>query len=194
MSRLFEIIWQIEDLLTQAAEEAELNGTGELHEDLVDQIEALEFEKERKIEAWVGWIVSEKRTIEAKKEYVTALKMQIDRMERAVENSKNLLLHYTQGVPFKFPAFSISRRVDKRTVIDDLDRVPDRFKTYKVSAKIDNREVFQRLNDYATEHGAPLETVVSASLNDIKKAIAEGIEVEGAHIEDSVSMQIREAK
>ena len=191
--KLFEIIREIESALTEAAEIAADNG-GEIPEELAEYIDSLEYDKERKIEAWAGWCVSEKRAIKAKKEFIESMRAQVDSMERNLDRSKDLLLHYTKGVPFKFPAFSISRRVDKRAIIDDLDRVPDQFKTYKVSAKIDNREVFQRLNDYATEAGAPLETVVTASLNDIKKAIAEGVEVEGAHVEDSVSMQIREAK
>ncbi len=192
--RLFEIVAELEDLLSQAAEEAEFNGTGELPDDLADRIDALEYEKEKKIEAWAGWIVSEQATIAAKEGYITALKMQVDRMKRGVEKSKNLLLNYAGGQQFKFPAFSVGRRVDKRMVIDDLDRVPERFKMYKVSAKINSREVFQALNGYIAELGETIETDVSASLNDIKKAIAEGEEVEGAHVEDSLSLQVRSVK
>lgn len=138
--------------------------TGEVID--IDRLEALELERDTKISNIACWI----KDLKAEAEALKTEKQNLEKRQKAAENKseqlKNYLFGYLNGAKFKDSRCAISYRKSTATVLDEninLDALPDEYKNVKVTP----------------------------SLTAIKEALQSGIELDGCHLVERESIQIR---
>lgn len=136
--------------------------TGEIID--VEQLQALHMEREQKIESVALWyknLLSDAAAFKAEKDAFA----EKERVAKAkAERLKEYLATALQGEAFKSTRVSVSYRNSSSVVVDDVMQLPAAF----------------------VKFAEPTPDKVA-----IKKAIASGEEVAGAHIESKLSMNIK---
>lgn len=130
-----------------------------------EKLDALEMEREKKIEAVILWRKDLLAEAEAVKKEADVLSKRAKSCENKAEQLKNYISYALNGEKFKTDRCSVSYRKTSGVVLDDI---------YKVSAKF---------------WGDIKESWISKTK--IKEAIEKGETVEGAHIEERQSISIK---
>ena len=130
-----------------------------------EKLDALEMEREKKIEAVILWRKDLLAEAEAVKKEADVLTKRAKSCENKAEQLKNYISYALNGEKFKTDRCSVSYRKTSGVVLDDI---------YKVSAKF---------------WGDIKESWISKTK--IKEAIENGETVEGAHIEERQSINIK---
>ena len=130
-----------------------------------EKLDALEMEREKKIEAVILWRKDLLAEAEAVKKEADVLTKRAKSCENKAEQLKNYISYALNGEKFKTDRCSVSYRKTSGVVLDDI---------YKVSAKF---------------WGDIKDSWISKTK--IKEAIEKGETVEGAHIEERQSISIK---
>lgn len=160
---LYELTEQIRILSEQEWVDPD---TGEiLDEDVANALNALTISRDEKIENIGLWIKDTLAEAEAIKEEKRKLEIRQKQKERLAESLKKYLDFALAGQKFSTPRVAISFRnvVNGKTVIDDPAKIPMAFQ----------------------------KVVTEPIKSEISKAIKAGLEVPGAHLEDSHSIIVR---
>lgn len=140
--------------------------TGEiLDEELAAALNTLTIDRDEKVENIGLWIKDTLAEAEAIKEEKRKLEIRQKQKERLAESLKKYLDFALAGQKFSTPRVAISFRnvVNGKTVIDDPAKIPMAFQ----------------------------KVVTEPIKSEISKAIKAGLEVPGAHLEDSHSIIVR---
>jgi len=155
MRKLYEIEKEILDCVDQE--------TGEIIDE--EKLDALEMEREKKIEAVILWY----KDVKAEKEAVKAEGAALYRRGKTLENQEESLKRYIEnalgGEKFKTPRCTVSYRKSKSIVIDDIKALPKKF------LKEIKEDWFSKTM--------------------IKEAIESGKKVKGAHQEEKMGIVIK---
>lgn len=160
---LYELTEQIRILSEQEWVDPD---TGEiLNEDVANALNALTISRDEKIENIGLWIKDTIAEAEAIKEEKRKLEIRQRQKERLAESLKRYLDYALAGQKFSSPRVAISFRnvVNGKTVIDDPTLIPMEFQ----------------------------KVVTEPIKSEISKAIKAGMDVPGAHLEDSHSVIVR---
>lgn len=160
---LYELTEQIRILSEQEWVDPD---TGEiLDEDVANALNALTISRDEKIENIGLWIKDTLAEAEAIKEEKRKLEIRQRQKERLAESLKRYLDFVLAGQKFSSPRVAISFRnvVNGKTVIDDPTLIPMAFQ----------------------------KVVTEPIKSEISKAIKAGMDVPGAHLEDSHSVIVR---
>lgn len=136
--------------------------TGEVLDE--EKLTALSMERDMKIENVCLWIKDLKAEAEALKAEKDALAARQKAKEEKIESLKAWLQKALAGQKFETPRCQVGFRKSKKVVVDDILSVPDEYMKYS----------------------DPVPDKVA-----IKKAIADGMEIAGAHIEETESMTVK---
>ena len=152
-------LYEIDDAILSCIDEE----TGEILD--VDKLNALQIEREQKVESVALWI----KDLAAENAAIKAEKERLDKLSKSNENRsealKNWLKFALDGSPFKTVHCQIGFKPSQAVVIDNEEQIPEAF--LKVEVK-----------------KSPMKT-------EIKKAILAGTEIAGAHIEDRVNVNVK---
>ena len=160
---LYELTEQIRILSEQEWVDPD---TGEiLDEDVANALNTLTISRDEKIENIGLWIKDTLAEAEAIKEEKRKLEIRQRQKERLAESLKRYLDYVLAGQKFSSPRVAISFRtvVNGKTVIDDPTLIPMAFQ----------------------------KVVTEPIKSEISKAIKAGMDVPGAHLEDSHSVIVR---
>ena len=158
MAKLYELIREIEDFEFQIDEE-----TGEILN--FEELEALELEKDTKVENICLWIKNLQSDAEAykKEEEVFRNKRQV--AEKKADKLKGYIEYILAGNKFKTSKVTVSYRSSKQVRIESVDHVPAEYLRIKQTVE-------------------PNKTA-------IKKAIESGTEVKGCSLVERQNMSIK---
>lgn len=136
--------------------------TGELIDP--EKLNELQLEKDEKLENLTLWykdLIAEANALKEEKEAFAA-------REKAAKNKaesiKNYLSYVLNGEGFKTTKCAVSFRKSEKTVVDDIYQIPSIFLKYPEP---------------------------KADLTGIKKAIKDGEEIKGVHLEETQNIQIK---
>lgn len=158
-------LYEIPSAIRAALDSVEIDEeTGELTN--LDALHAVEAEAAEKIAAAGFYLLEEKAEEEAMAEAIKRMRERLEAMKMRNQKLRNFVLTVLPhvGGRVKRPDISIFPRRSQSVVIDDEAAVPLEFKTEEVLTKIDKTA--------------------------LKKALSNG-DVSGAHLEESVSLQVR---
>lgn len=145
--------------------------TGEILD--IEYLENLQMERETKIRNVLCWIKNLNAEADAIKAEEKKLAARRKANENKANNLKTWMQDYLNGEKVSLPEVAVSYRTTKNKVeIDDLSQIPEKF--------------FKSFEDF-TE--SDRKSMVKKTI--IKDALLDGVIVPGAHLEDSVSMQIK---
>lgn len=138
------------------------NETGELIDpEKLNELQIAKDEKIKNLGLWYKDLLAESTALKEEKEAFAA-------REKAAKNKaesiKNYLSYVLNGENFKTTECVISFRRSEKTVIDDIYSLPKNFLKYSEP---------------------------KADLTEIKKAIKNGEEIKGAHLEETQNIQIK---
>ena len=137
--------------------------TGEMTN--LDELEGLQMEREQKLEN-IGIAVKNIRAdIEALKAERENISKRIDQAQRQANSIEAYLAYALQGDKLSTSKVKVTYRKSDSVVIDDLDRVPERF--------------------------IKVETTYTPMKAELKKAIKEGRDIDGVHLETKNNMVVR---
>lgn len=137
--------------------------TGEMTN--LDELEGLQMEREQKLEN-IGIAVKNIRAdIEALKAERENISKRIDQAQRQANSIEAYLAYALQGDKLNTSKVKVTYRKSDSVVIDDLDRVPERF--------------------------IKVETTYTPMKAELKKAIKEGRNIDGVHLETKNNMVVR---
>ena len=129
-----------------------------------EKLNNLQITKDEKIENLALWYKDLLAEANALKEEKEAFAAREKSAKNKAESIKNYLSYVLNGENFKTTKCALSFRKSEKTVIDDIYSIPENFLKY-VEPKAD--------------------------LTEIKKAIKNGEEIKGAHIEETQIIQIK---
>ena len=138
------------------------NETGEIID--TDKLNELQIAKDEKIENLALWykdLLAEANALKKEKEAFAAREKSA---QNKAESIKNYLSYVLNGENFKTTKCALSFRKSEKTVIDDIYSIPEKFLKYAEP---------------------------KADLTEIKKAIKNGEEINGAHLEEAQNIQIK---
>ena len=138
------------------------NETGEIID--ADKLNELQIAKDEKLENLALWykdLIAEANALKEEKE---AFAEREKAAKNKAESIKNYLSYALNGENFKTTKCALSFRKSEKTVIDDIYSIPENFLKY-VEPKAD--------------------------LAEIKKAIKNGEEINGAHLEETQNIQTK---
>ena len=158
MANLYQLALEIENFELEIDEE-----TGEVTN--LDELDALEMERDTKIENIALWIKDLNADAAAIKAEAQALTKRQKTAEKKAESLKRYLVDALAGQKFSTPKVALSYRHSKAVDITDETIIP---------------------GDYLT-----LKTEVTANKKKIKEAIEAGEIVPGAYLVDRTSLQIK---
>ena len=138
------------------------NETGEIID--TDKLNELQIAKDEKIENLALWYKDLIAEANALKEEREAFAEREKAAKNKAESIKNYLSYVLNGENFKTTKCALSFRKSEKTVIDDIYSIPENFLKYSEP---------------------------KADLTEIKKAIKNGEEIKGAHIEETQNIQIK---
>lgn len=167
MASLYNIDAQIEQIYETAVDME----TGEINPEAIEALEALQMERDAKIENVALWhknVLAESKAIA---DEIKALQERKKRLESKINWMDNYLEWALQGQKFETPKVAITYRKSTAVEIEDVDEF---VKGYK-----DNPDLVTVKIDYA-----PNKT-------EIKKMLKEGQEIMGAVLVERQNMQIK---
>ena len=138
------------------------NETGEIID--ADKLNELQIAKDEKLENLALWYKDLLAEANALKEEKEAFAAREKAANNKAESIKNYLSHVLNGENFKTTKCALSFRKSEKTVIDDIYSIPESFLKYSEP---------------------------KADLTEIKKAIKNGEEIKGAHLEETQNIQIK---
>ena len=138
------------------------NETGEIID--TDKLNELQIAKDEKIENLALWYKDLLAEANALKEEKEAFAEREKAAKNKAESIKNYLSYVLNGENFKTTKCALSFRKSEKTVIDDIYSIPKKFLKYAEP---------------------------KADLTEIKKAIKNGEEINGAHLEEAQNIQIK---
>lgn len=158
MSSLFDYIKAIDEIIANNTDE-----DGVISEEVVAELDALELEREEKINNCISYIKSRKAMAEMLKAEKMALARRQQIAENEAERIKDYLTFCLNGTKWESTAGKVSYRKSEAVEIEDLGLLPEEF----------------------------TKTKIEADKTAIKAAIKEGQEVPGAHLEEKTSTVIK---
>ena len=129
-----------------------------------EKLNDLQIAKDEKIENLALWYKDLLAEANALKEEKEAFAEREKAAKNKAESIKNYLSHVLNGENFKTTKCALSFRKSEKTVIDDIYSIPESFLKYSEP---------------------------KADLTEIKKAIKNGEEIKGAHLEETQNIQIK---
>ena len=129
-----------------------------------EKLNDLQIAKDEKLENLALWykdLIAEANALKEEKEAFAAREKTA---RNKAESIKNYLSYALNGANFKTTKCALSFRKSEKTVIDDIYSIPENFLKYSEP---------------------------KADLNEIKKAIKNGEEIKGAHLEETQNIQIK---
>ena len=129
-----------------------------------EQLNNLQIAKDEKLENLALWykdLIAEANALKEEKE---AFATREKAAKNKAESIKNYLSYALNGENFKTTKCALSFRKSEKTVIDDIYSIPENFLKYSEP---------------------------TADLTEIKKAIKNGEEIKGAHLEETQNIQIK---
>lgn len=156
-------IYEINTRLARFLEENFDPETGEILN--LDKLSELEMLKEEKIENIALYYKNTVAMAKAIKEERQALADRQAKLEKKAESLQRLLEWATEGEKFETGKVSVSYRKSEKVVIDDLEKLPEEYVRTKVTREADK--------------------------TNIKKALKEGIEIEGCRLEEGRNIQVK---
>lgn len=136
--------------------------TGELIDP--EKLNDLQIAKDEKLENLALWYKDLLAEANALKEEKEAFAAREKAAKSKAESIKNYLSYVLNGENFKTTKCALSFRKSEKTVIDDIHSIPESFLKYSEP---------------------------KADLTEIKKAIKNGEEIKGAHLEETQNIQIK---
>lgn len=136
--------------------------TGELIDP--EKLNDLQIAKDEKLENLALWYKDLLAEANALKEEKEAFAAREKAAKNKAESIKNYLSYILNGENFKTTKCALSFRKSEKTVIDDIYSLPENFLKYAEP---------------------------KADLTEIKKAIKNGEEIKGAHLEETQNIQIK---
>lgn len=137
--------------------------TGEMTN--LDELEGLQMEREQKLENIGIAIKNIRADIEALKAERENISKRIDQAQRQANSIEAYLAYALQGDKLNTSKVKVTYRKSDSVVIDDLGRVPERF--------------------------IKVETTYTPMKAELKKAIKEGRDIDGVHLETKNNMVVR---
>lgn len=137
--------------------------TGEILD--VEKFEALGLERDKKLTSIACWIKNLQSDVEALKREKQTFEERIKSKERKVESLKNYLSGSLNGQKYENERCKVSFRKTQSVVVDNLDDIGVSYLRFKTTREADKKA--------------------------IADAIKNGEVVEGAHLEDGLSMTVR---
>ena len=138
------------------------NETGEIID--ADKLNDLQIARDEKLENLALWYKDLLAEANALKEEKETFAEREKASKNKAESIKNYLSHVLNGENFKTTKCALSFRKSEKTVIDDIYSIPESFLKYSEP---------------------------KADLTEIKKAIKNGEEIKGAHLEETQNIQIK---
>ena len=129
-----------------------------------EKLNDLQIAKDEKIENLALWYKDLLAEANALKEEKEAFAEREKAAKNKAESIKNYLSYVLNGENFKTTKCALSFRKSEKTVIDDIYSIPENFLKYSEP---------------------------KADLTEIKKAIKNGEEIKGAHLEETQNIQIK---
>ena len=129
-----------------------------------EKLNDLQIAKEEKLENLALWYKDLLAEANALKEEKEAFATREKAAKNKAESIKNYLSFVLNGENFKTTKCALSFRKSEKTVIDDIYSIPENFLKYSEP---------------------------KADLTEIKKAIKNGEEIKGAHLEETQNIQIK---
>ena len=163
MRALYEIDQEILDCVDQE--------TGELLDS--EKLDALQMERERKLEGVALWIKDMKAEAAAVKEEADKLTARKKALDNKIDGLKNWLLIALGGEKLKTPRCNVYQTHNQRVVIDDEKALIDMFMATSLGEK------FLRMKDPEIDKAA------------LKDSMKQGYEYEYAHLEETESVVIK---
>ncbi len=118
-------LWKLDESLQQMIDEATDRETGEINEEALFEIDALEFDREKKILALAGVIKGERCEGEAVRGQAHALSCRADgHMRRADSLEAYLLRHLHEGETMRDDRNWIKWRKSTAVIVDDISKLP----------------------------------------------------------------------
>lgn len=160
---LFEINHELEELLSQLVDEE----TGEINEDVYAKVEALEMNRDEKIDSWCYYLKQRKAELDAAKDMLNKAQLRYRAMEDSLDRTKQRLRELMNGEKFK-SAFNTIYYTKSDVVMPDQDA-----------------------NIYDIDDDFLVYAKPTLNKTKIKAALKLGIEIPGVHLEKHTSMVIR---
>jgi len=145
--------------------------TGEILD--TERLDALQIERETKLEGVALWVKDLKAEAAAVKEEADKLTARKKALDNKIEGLKNWLLYALDGEKLKTPRCSVYQTHSQRVVIDDEKALIDMFMTSPFGEK------FLRVKDPEIDKTA------------LKDSMKQGYEYEFAHLEETESVVIK---
>lgn len=127
----------------------------------LNDLQLAKSEKLENLALWYKDLISEAEALKAEKEAFAAREKAA---KNRAESIKNYLSFALQGEGFKTTKCVVSFRKSEKTIVDDIGELPEEYLTIAEP---------------------------KANLTEIKKAIKNGEEIKGAHIEETQNIQIK---
>lgn len=157
---LYEINQELERLIDNAVDEE----TGEINEDMIEEIENMQMAWDEKVENIGCFIKNLRADAEAVKNEKMALAKRQSILENKAERLKNYLYDMLNGETFSSPRVEVKYRKSVQVKCDDLSAVPEEYLRYK-DPELDKTAV--------------------------KEALKNGEEIEGCYLEEVKNIQIK---
>lgn len=141
--------------------------TGEINQDVADALEAMEIDRNEKIDGWCFYLKQQRHELKADKELLDAAKERYDRKAEGLAKATEIFQNLLRGEKFKSTFNSVFYRTTESVELDDGFDVLD-------------------VSDDYLKYTAP-----TLQKDKIKAALKLGIEVPGVHLEQKTSMVIR---
>ena len=158
MASLFEYNRQLDELFARATDE-----DGTIDESLTEELEALQMDRDEKLDNCIWFYKSRKAMAAALKDEKKAIERRQKTAEREADRMKDYLAFCLHGEKHESAAGKISYRKNQTVEVTDLDKLPDEFKRWKAE---------------------PNKTA-------LKDELIEGVIIEGAHLINGVSTIIK---
>ena len=139
----------------------------------VEKLDALQMEREAKLEGVALWVKDLKAEAEAVKAEADKLTARKKSLENKIDGLKNWLLYALNGEKLKTPRCNVYQTHSQRVVIDDEKALIDMFMTSPFGEK------FLRVKDPEIDKTA------------LKDSMKQGYEYEFAHLEETESVVIK---
>lgn len=126
MASLFNYVRQIDDIIAMATDE-----DGVIDESVMEQLDALELEKNEKIDNCIAFFKSRKAMANALKEEKKAIERRQKTAENEMERMKDYLAYCLKGETHESTAGKISYRKTESVEITDVDKLPADLLRYR---------------------------------------------------------------
>ena len=167
MASLYEINAQIEQIYESAVDME----TGEINPEAIEVLEALQMQRDAKIENVALWHKNCLAESKAIADEIKALQERKKRLESKINWMDNYLEFALQGQKFETAKVQISYRKSQAVEIDDMDKFIEGYK--------DNPDLVNVKVEW------------TANKNNIKKMLKDGQEIMGAVLVERQNMQIK---